>query len=52
MDRNTLEQELLTLQGKFKSWLLLANGNFRFEPKTFAKCIEALERAIQIIKEE
>jgi hypothetical protein len=45
-------QELISLQGKFRSWLELANGNFRFEPKTFHKAIEAIERVIEIAKKQ
>ena len=45
-------QELIALQGKFRSWLELANGNFRFEPKTFHKAIEAIQRVIDIQQEE
>lgn len=57
MDRTTLEldkvihEQLIPLQGKFRSWLELANGNFRFEPKTFHKAIEAIQRVIDIARE-
>ena len=57
MDRTTLEldkvihEQLIPLQGKFRSWLELANGNFRFEPKTFHKAIEAIQRVIDIAKQ-
>lgn len=57
MDKTSLEidkiihQDLIPLQGKFRSWLELANGNFRFEPKTFHKAIEAIQKVIDIARD-
>ena len=45
-------QELISLQSKFRSWLELANGNLRFEPKTFHKAIEAIQKVIDIAKQQ
>lgn len=56
MDRSTIDKlnqtihELVSLQSKFRSWALLANNSFRFEPKTFYKTIEIIQRIIEITR--
>ena len=45
-----IHKELIPIQQMFRSYEHLANGNFRFDPKIFRKCVLKIEEVIEILR--
>ena len=46
-----IHRELVPLQQTFRSWEQLANGSFRFDPKTFRKAALKVQEVIDIARQ-